>query len=337
MSGARGESRPRPRYWLHLGLYLCTFGTTTITGAAMASEGSNPWLGGLAFSIPLMAILTCHELGHYVAARVHGVPASLPYFIPLPPGLGLLGTLGAVITQEGTSNRKQLLDIGAAGPLAGLLVAIPVLIYGVHLSDVNAMTLPVKGGTIVQEGNSLLYGIVKYAAKGAWLPGAGRDVNLHPTGLAGWAGLLLTMINLLPIGQFDGGHIATAYFGNRYARVARIVHKTLPWVGLLAFGMALRAVENEAAGQVLPDTMSPTTIAVFAAVPWFLWFGLAWFLGRIGGGFDHPPVDDVPLPRSRAALFWVVVVAFALIFMPVPLRAGIRPEPPVAPAAGAAK
>jgi membrane-associated protease RseP (regulator of RpoE activity) len=324
----RGGDQPRPRYWLHLALYLCTFASTTLTGMAMGGSGMNPWIAGLAFSVPLMAILTCHELGHYVAARVHGVPASLPYFIPLPPGLGL-GTLGAVITQEGTRNRKQLLDIGAAGPLAGLLVAIPVLIYGVHLSEVSAPVLDTASGkTLLQEGNSILYGVVKFMAKGAWLPGGGLDVNLHPTGMAGWAGLLLTMINLLPIGQFDGGHIATAYFGNRYARVARVVHRSLPWVGLLAFGMALRAVEREAAGRVLADEISPTAIALGAATPWFLWFGLAWLLGRISGGFDHPEVDAAPLPRSRAALFWVVAAAFVLIFMPVPFRAGLGAAPP---------
>jgi membrane-associated protease RseP (regulator of RpoE activity) len=329
-----GVVEPRPRYLVHLGLYLLTLITTTMAGMPYASEGRGPLISGLAYSLPLMAILTCHELGHYVAARLHGVRASLPYFIPLP--MFGLGTLGAVITQEGTSDRKKLIDIGAAGPLAGLLVTIPVLLYGIHLSEVKPLV-----GASVQEGNSLLYGALKYAVKGAWLPGEGRDVMLHPTALAGWAGLLLTMINLLPIGQFDGGHVATAYFGNGYARAARVVHKVLPWVGLLAFAMALQAAERETATRVLGEQVSPVAIALQAAAPWFVWFALAWLLGRMSGGFDHPRVQDQPLPRSRAALFWVVVVAFALIFMPVPMRLAVGPEPPPqpasSPAAGAAK
>jgi membrane-associated protease RseP (regulator of RpoE activity) len=323
---------PRSRTWLHLLLFAVTLFTTTATGALFVHPSSLfPLQDGLSYSLPLLAILVCHEFGHYFAARWHGVPASLPYFIPLPPGFGLFGTMGAVITQAGTTDRRKLIDIGAAGPLAGLVVAIPVLAYGLYHSEVRPLN-----GLGLQEGNSLLYASLKYAVKGAWLPSGGRDVMLHPTAWAGWAGLLVTMLNLLPIGQLDGGHIATAYFGNRYRRMARIVHQTLPWLSLVAFGWVYRLAQREAGGQELPGGLTPLEIAINAALAWFVWYILLALLGRLSRGMDHPPVDDrTPLPRSRVALFWVVAVSFIAIFMPVPLRYSIGvPVPPAA--AGAA-
>ena len=311
----------RPRYRLHVLLFLLTLLTTTIQGALYVNGRLQD---GLAFSLPLMAILVCHEFGHYFAAKAHGVPASLPYFIPLPPLISPFGTMGAVITQGGgTTDRRKLIDIGAAGPLAGLVVAIPVLIYGLLHSEVRPLV-----GEGMQEGNSLLYAGLKYLLKHEWLPGGGRDVMLHPTAWAGWAGLLITMINLLPIGQLDGGHIATAYFGNRYARAARVVHKLLPWLGLVAFGWVYNVAQDEIAGKLVPSSRA-LVMGIQAAVTWLVLYGLLAWLGRMVGGLDHPPVDDVrPLPRSRAALFWVVAVVFALIFMPVPVRDTIGADPP---------
>ena len=311
---------PPPFPWVNLGLFVATVLTTTATGALAVHPSSFfPLSDGLSFSIPLLAILVCHEFGHYFAARIHGVSASLPYFIPLPPGIGLFGTMGAVITQGGTTDRRKLIDIGAAGPLAGLVVAIPVLYYGLLLSPVKTLE-----GLGLQEGNSLLYLGLKYAAKGAVLPDGGRDVILHPTALAGWAGLLITMINLLPIGQLDGGHIATAYFGNRYRQVARIVHRALPWLALGAFAWVYRAAQAEALGKILPGDHTPFLIALSASLVWVVWFALLWGLGRATKSFDHPPVDDrFGLPGSRVVLFWVVAVTFALIFMPIPLRQSI--------------
>ncbi len=261
-----------------LALFVATCFTTTVAG-------------GASYSIPLMAILVCHEFGHYFAARAHGVSASLPHFIPMPPPF-LLGTMGAVIFQSETPDRRKLIDIGAAGPLAGLVVAIPVLFYGLTLSEVK----PISAAGL-QEGNSLLYALLKFGAKGIWLPGNGQDVILHPTAWAGWAGLLVTMVNLIPIGQLDGGHIAIAYFGNRYLRASRVIHLLLP---VLALGLGF-------------------LVASEAGFFWMLWAGLLFLMKWLARGQYHPPVDDRPLSRSRAALFWVVCVAFAAIFMPVPL------------------
>jgi membrane-associated protease RseP (regulator of RpoE activity) len=320
---------PRPRYHLHLALFFMTLLTTTVQGSILAG---GPLVAGLSFSLPLMTILVFHEFGHYFAAKLHGVPASLPYFIPLPPIISLFGTMGAVITQGGgTTDRRKLIDIGAAGPLAGLLVAIPVLIWGIKHSEVRPLV-----GEGLQEGNSLLYAGLKYLLKHEWLPDGGRDVMLHPAAWAGWAGMLITMINLLPISQLDGGHIATAYFGNRYARAARIIHMALPWLALVAFGFVYHRAQIEVAGKMVPTDLA-RDIAIESALIWIVFYALLAGLGRLAGGIDHPPVDDQqPLPRSRAALFWLVAIVFILIFIPVPLRQTIGAEPPPASTGGSA-
>jgi membrane-associated protease RseP (regulator of RpoE activity) len=316
-----------PNPLVNVGLFLATFFTTTATGAAAAHGADGAWFpltDGLSFSVPLLTILLCHEFGHYFAARAHGVPASLPFFIPLPPGVGLLGTMGAVILQGGTTDRRKLIDIGAAGPLAGLVVAIPVLAWGLAQSEVGPIP-PVS----MQEGNSLLYFALKAAVKGAWLPGDGQDVFLHPTALAGWGGLLVTMLNLIPIGQLDGGHVATAYFGNRYERVAARLHGLLPFLTAAVFVWVYLVVDRERGGRPLPDGWSAGVLAGTAALVWVVWFFMLFVMRRMAGGRYHPPVDDRPLPPSRVALFWVVAVTFVLTFMPVPFRfsLGGAPDP----------
>jgi Zn-dependent protease len=311
----------RPRYFLNLVLFLATVLTTTAQGALYVHGGLSitPIGDGWVYSLPLMTILVAHELGHYVAARLHGVPASLPFFIPLPPPIGLLGTMGAVITQEATSDRKKLIDIGAAGPLAGMVVAIPVLLIGLRLSPVIAST----GIGTQQEGNSLLYALLKRAVTGEWLPGHGRDVNLHATAMAGWAGFLVTMLNLIPIGQLDGGHVATAYFGNGYRRVAAVLHKGLLLMAAVAFVIVYLRIRGDLAGY--PAQLVrwlPARSAAGSTVFWLMWAGILHALRRVSGGEYHPPVEGGPLPRSRRVLFWVVCVTFLLTFMPVPLMLG---------------
>jgi membrane-associated protease RseP (regulator of RpoE activity) len=336
---------PRPkRLLLHVGLFLATFLTTTAAGAIFVHGQMGGELGwqailpisdGLSYSLPLMLILLSHELGHYLVARLHGVDASLPYFIPLPPTFGL-GTMGAVIGMRNvTADRKKLIDIGAAGPLAGLLVAIPVICYGLAHSQIGPL---VAGGQ--QEGNSILYALLKRAVKGVWLPDGHRDVFLHPTAWAGWAGLLVTMINLIPIGQLDGGHIAAAYFGNRYNRFAARLHRLLPLGAVGVFFWVMHVVRAEA-GAGWDQTIG-ISIAVGAAFPWLVWYLLIRLVRRFSGGVNHPPVDERPLPRSRRALFWVMVLVFVGVFMPVPFRAsfvgGVPPEgAPAAPHSASAQ
>jgi membrane-associated protease RseP (regulator of RpoE activity) len=314
----------RPRLLLHIALFLATFLTTTAAGAIFVhgDGGVIPIADGLPYSVPLLLILVCHELGHYFVARAHGVDASLPYFIPLPPWLGL-GTMGAVIgMRDVTADRKKLIDIGAAGPLAGILVAIPVILYGLFLSKVTTIS-----SDSIQEGNSLLYALLKLISKGEWLPSGHRDVALHPTAWAGWAGLLVTMINLLPVGQLDGGHIATAYFGNQYGRFARALHRGLLLMSVGVFGWVMHLVRTEAGERW--DWRLGVMIARNAAMFWFVWYLFLWVIARLSGGrIDHPPVDDRPLPASRRVLFWLVALVFAAIFMPVPLRVALGPGTP---------
>ncbi len=311
---------------LNVALFLTTLLTTTVQGAYMQHGSSTifPLDDGLSFSIPLMAILLCHEMGHYIAARIHRVPASLPYFVPLPPGIGLFGTMGAVILQSRTSDRRKLIDIGAAGPLAGLIVAIPVLVYGLTLSPVG----PIEGG--LQEGNSLLYAVLKRLVCGVWLPDHGIDVNLHPIAFAGWAGLFVTMLNLIPVSQLDGGHVAIAFFGNRYGRASQLLRRMLLPLAVVVTIAVYFTTARELAQAGLEGRLSPWAIAIPAGLQWLVWYVMLGLLRRLSGGIDHPPVDDRPLPRSRAILFGAVVASFALIFMPVPLRTtvGALPKPP---------
>jgi membrane-associated protease RseP (regulator of RpoE activity) len=320
-AGAASGTARKQRLLLHVGLFLGTFLTTTATGALHVHGAWTPSLSdiapisdGLSYSLPLMLILLCHELGHYFVARRHGVDASLPFFIPLPPGFGL-GTLGAVIgMRDVATDRKKLIDVGAAGPLAGLIVAIPVIIIGLKLSKVEAL-----GGFGFQEGNSLLYALLKRLVTGAWLPDGQRDVIIHPMAFAGWAGLLVTMINLLPIGQLDGGHIASAYFGNGYNRFARRLHRLLPLGALAVVIWAYFTLQREAGGAWNPN--AGIGLAVEAASPWVIWYVMVSLMRVLSPGDYHPPVDDKPLPRSRRGLFGLMVVVFAVVFMPVPMRA----------------
>jgi membrane-associated protease RseP (regulator of RpoE activity) len=321
-----------------VGLFLLTLLTTTASGAIQQHPGADfplwqllfpvaairPISDGLTYSVPLMLILLCHELGHYFVARAHGVPTSLPHFIPLPPLLGF-GTMGAVIgMRQVTGDRRKLIDIGAAGPLAGLVIAVPTIIYGLSLSQVS----PLHPRDVI-EGNSVLYALLKFAVKGAWLPNDTVDVFLHPIARAGWTGLLVTMINLLPIGQLDGGHIATAYFGNRYNRFARRLHRALPLVAIVVFAWAMILVRRETRGTNLWSVGEAAQIALGGALPWMIWWGMVALVRRASGSADHPPVEPQPLAAGRRGLFWLMVVVFGLLLMPIPMRitmAGTSPE-----------
>jgi membrane-associated protease RseP (regulator of RpoE activity) len=288
------------RVAIHVGLFLATCVTTTLS------------LGPV-FSATLMAILLCHEMGHYVVARRHGVDASLPYFIPMPPGF-TFGTMGAVIRMNRPiDDRNKLIDVGAAGPLAGLAVAVPLLVWGLLQSKVE---VPAPAGGSVIEGNSIAYLLLKYAVHGRWLPAAdGSDVILHPMAFAAWVGLLITMINLIPIGQLDGGHIACAYLGARHETVSRRLHRLLLGVGAIVFGV----LASDALGAGVPPG-DAASYAAQSAGPWLVWALLLLGMRRLQGGVYHPPVGDAPLSRGRRALVILMAVVFVLIFTPVPLR-----------------
>lgn len=317
-------------WWTPVVLFGLTVATTTLAGAGYVGAGMDRWWEGLPFSLPLLAILLTHELGHFLAARRHDVDVSPPYFIPLPPMLGI-GTLGAVIRiREPIASRNALLRIGAAGPLAGFVVALGVLVTGIALSPVETLP-PDNTAGLLTEGNSVLYAGLKFLVHGEFLPGANRDLMMHPMAFAGWIGLFITMINLIPVGQLDGGHVAFAWFGDRYRRVSDRVHALLPAFGLVVFSWVFldelarlrdRALDLALAGQATVGVAWEDAIATGfgAAMPWFMWPLLLWLLARLSGGEAHPPVGaDVLTPGSRRAA-WLVALLFLLIFMPVPMR-----------------
>ncbi|MBS1123798.1 MAG: Peptidase family protein [Deltaproteobacteria bacterium] len=288
---------------VHIGLFVACCGTTWLS-AELQERGT-----GIYFAGTLMCILAFHEAGHYVTGRHHKIDVSLPYFIPLPPLISL-GTLGAVIRMDRPiSNRNQLFDVGASGPLCGLIVAVPLLGYGLHLSTVGT---PDPDSMI--EGNSILYAVMKLVVFGRWLPGGGSDVQLHPMAFAGWVGLLITMINLLPIGQLDGGHVARAVLGQRHEKFSARLHVVLPLVGLV-FGAVMFGIALDAG----KDVLGALGYAKYGVIPWLMWALLLALMRRQAGEY-HPPVGDIPLDRSRRRSAIVMLVIFCLIATPVPFR-----------------
>ena len=253
------------------------------SGVDLSGGGLWPAMwGGLGFAAGMLGILLAHEMGHYLMARHLGVSVTLPYLIPFP--LSPMGTMGAVIAMRDVPpSRRAMLLIGMAGPLAGLVVALPVLLYGLHLSEV--ITLPATGGYMA-EGNSLLYLALKALVFQRLLPAGGLDVELHPLAFAGWSGLLVTSFNLIPAGQLDGGHIAAAVLGAR----ARL----LVWPIIVALAVL---------GIWWPG--------------WFLWAGMIWLFSRR----QAQPLDDISrLTHSEVAVALCWLFIFILVFIPIPLR-----------------
>jgi membrane-associated protease RseP (regulator of RpoE activity) len=289
--------RPTRRELLvHGGLYGAAWVTTTLSV-------------NLTFAATLMTILTCHELGHYVAARRRGVSVSLPFFVPLPPWL-TIGTLGAVIEiEKPIEDRDALFDVGAAGPIAGLVVTIPLLVIGLWLSEVG----PEHHDSMI-EGNSILYALLKLAVFGKWLPGGGEDVDLHPMAFAAWVGLLLTAINLMPIGQLDGGHVARAALGNRHETWSARLHAALPVVGFAVAGVMLAVAL--ASGASWLDALD---YAKYGLLPWCLWTLLIAWVKKSSGAY-HPAVGAAPLDRARRRRAIAMLVIFCAIATPVPFR-----------------
>jgi membrane-associated protease RseP (regulator of RpoE activity) len=255
---------------------------------------------GWPFAATLLGILTAHEFGHYFAARYHKVAVTLPYFIPMPLGFG---TLGAFIRlKEPVPDRRKLFDIGVAGPLAGLVLAVPLLFLGLATSPVEVPP-PMPGALL--EGNSLLYYYAKVWVLGQALPDpvTGLDVIMNRVTFAAWIGLLVTALNLLPLGQLDGGHTVFALFGRR-ARVINVA----ALIGMLSLGVAgISAVQAN----------FPALVSV-GWTGWFLWLVL---INLLGGPFHPPALDDVTQLDSRR--HWVgyfVLLVFIVTFVPVPLR-----------------
>ena len=303
-----------PRTRLALTLFLLTCLSTFLTGfigiypviptifklderareRMFTSEFSARTMNGLMYSGCLMAILSAHELGHYLQSRRYRVPASLPYFIPFP--VSPFGTMGAVIVQQaGVADRKSMFDIAITGPLAGLVVALPVAYCGILKSRVAAL-----GGPGPVYGNPLVLKWMYEAVHGP-IP-VGSDVELNPMLFAGWVGIFITALNLIPIGQLDGGHILYCLVGRKAHYVARAL-----------FVFAASAV----------------VVNVFfldnqAYIVWWLMLFLIWVFGT-----RHPPTanDRVPLGRMRVALGWLALLFIFIGFTPTPIISDTEPEP----------
>lgn len=316
------KRRPNARISLNVAMFLLTLVSVMLAGVEAPANTPIPetltgqikfmfanLFSGWPFAVALLSILLAHEFGHYITGRLHKVDVSLPFFIPLP--FSILGTMGAFINmREIPRNKRDLLDIGIAGPLAGLIVAIPVLFIGLSLSSLDTIAWPGSGTGSYLEGNSILYLLAKYLVFGQLLPApqsygslppllywllyfftgspapyGGTDVFIHPVALAGWAGLLVTALNLIPAGQLDGGHVLYTLFGNR-------LRKTLPFI-IGALGV----------------------MGIFWSV-WWLWAVILLIFGRV----HAEPLDQITeLDPRRKALAWLTIVIFLLTFSPVPM------------------
>jgi membrane-associated protease RseP (regulator of RpoE activity) len=255
------------RLWIHILLFVLTVASTLI-------------VGGPAYSVTIVLILLGHEMGHYFMSRKYGMAATLPFFLPFP--FSPFGTLGAVIRMHGAlSSRKAIFDTGVAGPLTGLCLSIPAIVIGLRLSETIPVSQVREG--MLRLGDPLLFSFIQRLVIGE-VP-EGYDILLHPIGYAGWVGLFVTALNLLPIGQLDGGHVAYALFGGR----SRIVF--LIAITALAF------------------------ITVFINPGWFLLLILI-----ILFGFRHPaPMDDqTPLDTTRKVIGGLTFLVFFLSFTPAP-------------------
>jgi membrane-associated protease RseP (regulator of RpoE activity) len=303
-------------------LFLLTLLTTTMAGAAAAGadladlsifhplDALKGLAAGLSFSIPLMAILLAHEMGHFLTSRRYGVDTSLPYFVPiiLPWGMVPLavqiGTFGAFIRMRSVPrSRRAMFDIGAAGPWAGFAVALAAIIAGLHLSPVTPLDTS-SGG--IELGNSIIFWSVARVVLGVD-PDA-VNVNLHPMAYAGWIGLFVTTLNLLPVGQLDGGHVIYSLFGPRWHRViSRYV-----WLGCLLMVIA------------------PRLLHLVYWPGWILWFVLILVLG-----LGHPATQDAetPLVGQRRLAAWATVLLFVVTFTPVPFSI-VAPKAPLPPSEG---
>lgn len=323
---------------LNLLLLLATAMTTTLSwlrfeGPPAPGQTTLSWLAsGLTYSIPVLVILGSHELGHYVLCRRYGVRATLPYFIPAPTFV-LSGTFGAVIRMRPPiPSRRALFDIGIAGPIAGFVVAIPVLAYGVATAAVE--TLP-QGGSYWVFGDPLLARILARMTRGSLAPGS--DYIMNGFTLAGWFGLLVTAMNLFPVGQLDGGHVAYALSRSLHRATSRLTIAGMialvagsllaPFSSLWPIGV-IGAVLLWASWKRLPRLaaqvagVGTTAFVAYALLvgvftPWLPWTVLLIVLGR----HPHPPVENEtePVGAARTCLALFAIFMFVLCFIPVPL------------------
>ncbi len=269
---------------LHLILFIITFLTTLAAGALQKGinilQEPQRIIEGFPFAVTLMTILLIHELSHYLAAKKHHTIATLPYFIPAPT---FFGTFGAFIKMKSPIvTRRALIDIGASGPLAGFVVSVFACIAGLGMSTV--VTISTSEGVLTL-GDSLLFSCLSRVILGITPDNA--EILLHPVAFAGWIGLFVTSLNLIPVGQLDGGHIAFALFGDKHKNVSIVLIVILVVMG------------------------------IFFWEGWAFWAGLMLLLG-----IKHPPVLywELPLDRRRKTIGFIALIIFIITFVPSPFK-----------------
>ena len=280
------EKKAKEKTWINLVLLITTFVTTMICGAGMfgVDLASEPLqiFKGLPFTLALMAILGSHEMAHYIMARYHGMEASLPYFIPFP---AFIGTMGAVIRYKGpVPSRKALFDVGIAGPLVGLLVSIAVTFIGFMMPVVK----PLTDSVILDLGTPPLFLFIQNLVGAA-------DGNLHPVAFAGWIGMLVTLLNLLPAGQLDGGHILRAMLGKKAEKVSFLMPRLLFLLGIYV----IYWLKED-------------------GFIWIFWALLLWALAA--AGHPSPLQDKIELDRKRIILGILMFILGILCFTLIPFK-----------------
>jgi membrane-associated protease RseP (regulator of RpoE activity) len=278
-----GEEKEKKIPWINILLFLASVVTIFMAGAIIDNQNilSNPLLiiKGASFAIPLILMLTFHEFGHYLVSKRRKIDVSLPYFIPGPT---IFGTFGAVIKSRSPfKNRRDLIDVGSAGPIAGFVVATVATIIGLGQSQIVAT--PPQG--TMTFGDSIIFRLLSHMVLGELPPG--HDILISPMAFAGWAGIFVTMLNLLPLGQLDGGHILYALLGKKQHLVAWAI---IP----LLFAMGW-----------------------FYWPVWFIWAGLALIMKP-----THPPTlnDSLELDLKRKIIGWIALAIFIISFIPIPVR-----------------
>jgi membrane-associated protease RseP (regulator of RpoE activity) len=290
------QAPPQKFPWVNVALFGLTCLSTMVTGCLLNAAFTNSFtsvsgflkeivrspsllINGLPFSLAIMTILLAHEMGHYLTCRYYGIQATLPYFIPAPT---LVGTMGAFIRiKSPIQHRAALLEVGIAGPIAGFVLAIPTL--AIALTKSTFITAAPANGSTFELGEPLIF--KAFEAIMQKTPPAGMELNLHPIGLAAWFGFFATALNLLPVGQLDGGHVSYALFGDNHRRISQAVLFTLIPLG------------------------------IFYWQGWLFWSTVLLFIG-----LRHPITldDSAPLSKRHARLGWMGLAMFVLCFTPMP-------------------
>jgi membrane-associated protease RseP (regulator of RpoE activity) len=313
------KRRKKNSYILHIGLFLTTFVTTTIAGAEWTTGTPGPFelsflTIGLPYSFSILFIITCHEFGHYFAAKYHKVDATLPFYIPFPtiPGLLSFGTMGAVIkTKSPVQTNKAMFDIGVAGPLAGFVACLIVLVYGfTHMPGIDYL-LKIhpdyfspdfgKGGYNLIFGNTLLFSFFKllFVHTGQFFPPM-SEIYHYPFLCVGWFGLFITSMNMIPVGQLDGGHIGYTMFGHHNHYKIAITS----FIILIILGLA-----------GIPGAFLDVNF-FFGWVGWLFWALILFFFIKL----KHPPVhDETELDPFRKFLGYLSYLILIISFSPSPI------------------